>query len=104
MEQFVQLSRFFIARSSEVALRDRLALFLSHFSILRGENMRALELADLHHTDLTGEGPSDCFAVTMLIGQGKTNQSGKVRFSSFMRNRDVEICPVGTLGLYLFSR
>ncbi|KAE8225065.1 hypothetical protein CF319_g2131 [Tilletia indica] len=104
LAQFGQVSNYFIQRNSEVGLRDRLAFLISHFALLRGENARNLELADLHHLQLEGEGPSSCFAVVLLLANGKTNQAGRVEYGSFLRNRDVFVCPVGALALYLFSR
>ncbi|KAE8181731.1 hypothetical protein CF336_g8816, partial [Tilletia laevis] len=102
--QFGDVSNYFLLRNSEIGLRDRLAFLISHYALLRGDNARKLELADLHHLELEGEGPSSCFAVVLLLANGKTNQAGRVEYGSFMRNRDVQLCPVGALALYLFSR
>ncbi|KAE8183507.1 hypothetical protein CF328_g8161 [Tilletia controversa] len=102
--QLEDICAFFIQRDSETGLRDRLAFLISHYALLRGDNARKLELADLHHLDLAGEGPSPCFAVVLLLANGKTNQAGRVEYGSFLRNRDVRVCPVGCLALYLFSR
>ncbi|CAD6890814.1 unnamed protein product [Tilletia laevis] len=102
--QFCNVSNYFLLRNNETGLRDRLAFLISHYALLRGENARNLELADLHHLDLEGEGPSDCFAVVLLLANGKANQAGRVEYGSFLRNRDVRVCPIGGLALYLFSR
>ncbi|CAD6934855.1 unnamed protein product [Tilletia caries] len=104
LAQFGQVSNYFIQRNSEVGFRDRLAFLISHFALLRGANARNLELADVHHLQLEGEGPSDCFAVVLLLSNGKTNQAGRVEYGSFLRNKDAFVCPVGALALYLFSR
>ncbi|CAD6959590.1 unnamed protein product, partial [Tilletia controversa] len=86
--QLEDICAFFIQRDSETGLRDRLAFLISHYALLRGDNARKLELADLHHLDLAGEGPSPCFAVVLLLANGKTNQAGRVEYGSFLRNRD----------------
>ena len=38
------------------------------------------------------------------MSNGKTNQFGKVQYMGTLRNRDVRLCPVGALALYLFHR
>jgi hypothetical protein len=86
------------------ALRDKVAFAITHYAIMRGANVRQLEFADLHHADLENEGFSDCFAVVCLADNGKTNQEGRIEYGSFIRNKRVEICPVGALALYLFAR
>ncbi|KAE8213455.1 hypothetical protein CF319_g9169 [Tilletia indica] len=109
LQQLGEISNHFIQRNSEIGFRDRLAFLISHFALLRGENARNLELADLHHLSMSGEGPSgvgssQCFAVVLLLANGKTNQAGRVEYGSFLRNKDAFVCPVGALALYLFSR
>ncbi|ETI55557.1 hypothetical protein F443_01771 [Phytophthora nicotianae P1569] len=63
-----------------------------------------LELADLHSIMLENEGYSPCRAIVMVMRQGKTNQVGRIEVGACMRNKIVEICPHGLLGLYLFWR
>jgi hypothetical protein len=36
--------------------------------------------------------------------EGKTNQEGKIQVGMVIRHKNVELCSVGVLGLYLFSR
>ncbi|KAE8231011.1 hypothetical protein CF326_g3980 [Tilletia indica] len=103
-EQLEDICAYFVQRDNETGLRDRLAFLISHYALLRGDNARRLELADLHHLDLSGEGPSPCFAVVLLLANGKTNQAGRVEYGSFLRNKDANVCPVGCLAMYLFSR
>ncbi|KAE8266440.1 hypothetical protein A4X09_0g5909 [Tilletia walkeri] len=103
-DEMRKLSAYFFERDTEIGMRDRAALFLCHFALLRGDNCRALEFPDLHHLELRDEGFTPCFAVVLILRQGKTNKFGHLEFGSFIRAADVELCPVGALALYLFSR
>ncbi|KAE8218798.1 hypothetical protein CF319_g7390 [Tilletia indica] len=94
----------FMTRNSDASLRDCVCFLLSHFALLRGDDLRPMELADIHHLEMRNEGLSDCFAVMLLLRSGKTNKHGRVEFGSFIRNKDASICPVGFLAFYLFSR
>ncbi|KAE8255342.1 hypothetical protein A4X03_0g5579 [Tilletia caries] len=94
----------FITRNSDASLRDCVCFLLSHFALLRGDDLRPIELADIHHLEMRNEGLSDCFAIMLLLRHGKTNKHGRVEFGSFIRNKDANICPVGFLAMYLFSR
>lgn len=100
-QQFVDISlRFFVTNN----LRGRACFLLSHYGLLRGENIRELELADMFSQPLGGEGFSECTALVLLIQHGKTNQYGKLQHVGYMRNKDVRVCPVGAAAMYLFER
>ena len=105
-DQLISINKHWLGKNSEAALRDRTAFQLCHYGLLRGDNVRELELCDLHTLDL---GPKEgytehCHAVVCTLRRGKTNQYGRIEFGSFMRNSVVEICPVGALAIYFFSR
>ncbi|KAG2225155.1 hypothetical protein INT45_009484 [Circinella minor] len=80
------------------------AFLLQHFGFLRGESIRMMEFADLQSMLLEREGATECYALVMVLLQGKTNQEGRVEFAACIRNRNVEICPQMTLSFYLFHR
>lgn len=40
----------------------------------------------------------------VIMDQGKTNQFGRKEIGACLRNKDVEICPVGALGMHLLQR
>ncbi|KAE8189287.1 hypothetical protein A4X06_0g7249 [Tilletia controversa] len=103
-EQMRLVVDHFVHRNSDASLRDCVCFLLSHFALLRGDDLRPIELADIHHLEMRNEGLSDCFAVMLLLRSGKTNKHGRVEFGSFIRNKDASICPVGFLAFYLFSR
>ena len=64
-------------------LRNRLAYLLSEQGLVRGENIRDLELPDFFSVEYDDEGPSICTAMVILKGRGKTNQFGKPSFSGY---------------------
>lgn len=48
------------------------------------------------------DSPSGFFLVPIIL-HGKINQHGTIEYSSSLRHRDVEICSIDVLALYLFS-
>ena len=100
-DEFIALTDNFFLRDDH---RGRVCFLLSHFGLLRGENARDLELADMFSQVLDGEGYSECVALVLLIQHGKTNNFGKLQHVGFMRNKNVNICPVGAVAMYLFQR
>lgn len=105
-EQLKQISSYFWSKSRSPAssLRNLLAFQLSHYSLLRGESARDMELADMHCVLLENEGYSECKAVVLVMRHGKMNQVGRIEVGASMRSKYVEICPHGLLGFYLFYR
>lgn len=81
-----------------------LCMALSHYALLRSHNTLELELPDLACLELEGEGESPCIAVLLILQHGKTNKHGRMEYGAFIRNKDVEVCPVGILAFYLFWR
>jgi hypothetical protein len=100
-EQFVNISLRFLEMND---IRGRACFLLSHYGLLRGENIRDLELADMFSQVLDGEGFSFCTALVLLIQHGKTNQYGKLQHVGYMRNKDVRLCPIGSAAMYFFQR
>ncbi|KAL3702058.1 hypothetical protein R1sor_020080 [Riccia sorocarpa] len=91
-------------RDHEVHLRNLVAFLLSHYALMRGESIRGMELPDLHSVLLDKEGYSQCYALILVMRQGKTNQFGRLEVAACLRNSEVSICPFGALGFYLFWR
>lgn len=100
-DQFIGISMKFLEFNDN---RGRACFLLSHYGLLRGENVRDLELADMFSQVLDGEGFSESVALVLLIQHGKTNQFGKLQHVGYMRNTEVRTCPIGAAGLYLFER
>lgn len=70
----------------------------------RDESTRKLQLPDLFSMELLNEGPTPCIAAMVIMDQGKINQFGRIEYGGCIRHRDVELCLVGALALYLFGR
>ncbi|OWZ24841.1 hypothetical protein PHMEG_00022 [Phytophthora megakarya] len=101
-EDLVAISRYYMNLNTGSDLRNRMSHSLCHSCLFRGESAHNLELSDLFSVMLEHEGFTDCRALVMIVEQGKTNQYGRREFGSCIRHRNVEICPVGALGFYLF--
>jgi hypothetical protein len=104
VDQQMKLLNSCLQRSTSAGLRDRLAFCLGHFGLLRSNNILGVELADLSAVELMNEGPSPCFALVIVLNNGKTNQSGRLEYAAMIRNENVEICPLGAAAFYLFHR
>ena len=80
------------------ALRDRYCLLMTTNGILRGESLFKCELSDL--CDVVH---NDTLIHVMRIATGKTNGL-KVLYGRCIRHKDVNLCAVGALGIYLLAR
>jgi hypothetical protein len=86
-------------------LRTRLDVLMGHFYVLRGENRREGELADLALLSYPPtEGPTPCRAVVFTISKGKTNKSGKKQFMGALRHKNPLLCSQGAMAQYFFAR
>ncbi|KAK9334405.1 hypothetical protein V1521DRAFT_458005 [Lipomyces starkeyi] len=65
--------------------------------LLRGNNRREIELADLYLLPLENEGPTKCKVLVILLCNGKTNQHGRVDHAGAMRNQEVLVEPFPVL-------
>ncbi|EIE89012.1 hypothetical protein RO3G_13723 [Rhizopus delemar RA 99-880] len=77
---------------------------LSHAMLCRSQTTLSMEFADLFSLEVENQGLPECIALVATIAHGKTNQHGKIEYGSSLRHRDVEVCSIGALALYLFSR
>ncbi|OWZ20999.1 hypothetical protein PHMEG_0004520 [Phytophthora megakarya] len=85
-------------------LCGRAAFLISRYGLLRGENVRDLELADMFFQPLDKEEFQPCIALVLFIQHGKMNTYGKLQHCGFMRNKNAHLCPVGCVAFYLFER
>ena len=93
-----------ISLTIEAYFRTALDFLLSHNMLLRGENRRGAELADLFALPLANEGPTSCTALMLLLGNGKTNYLGKVEYGVTVRHRNPFCCTLAHLAFYMFYR
>jgi Centromere DNA-binding protein complex CBF3 subunit, domain 2 len=85
------------------SLRDRFMLLMTTFGILRGESLIKCELSDLCDVVLDNQGVHDIHILVIRIMTGKTNGL-KTLFGRVIRHKDVYLCAIGVLGLYLLAR
>ncbi|KAK4217014.1 hypothetical protein QBC37DRAFT_415804 [Rhypophila decipiens] len=85
--------------------RTRVDLLFGHYYLLRGENRRKMELADLSLLEypLT-EGPTPCRCLVALLQDGKMNKTAKKEFMGALRHKDPLLCTQGALAQLLFWR
>jgi hypothetical protein len=86
-----------------IGYRDRAMNLICHHGILRGENSRKLELADLITREYEQQGPSPCQLVILLLNNGKTNSVNKQEFAGMCRSKNVELCAIGALAAYFYQ-
>lgn len=92
------------ASSIESALRTALDFLMGHMMLLRGENRRYLQLADLFPLPLKNEGPTPCIALICVLDNGKMNKTGRIEYAGVVRNKNVFLCVISQLAFYLFYR
>ena len=74
-------------------LRTRVDLLFGHYYLLRGENRRKMELADLSLLDYPpSEGPTLCGCLVSLLRDGKMNQTARKEFMGSLRHKDPLFC------------
>ncbi|KAG2223199.1 hypothetical protein INT45_011545 [Circinella minor] len=106
-EKLAQVVDYFLRKDRSEHYRNAMMLLLSHHCLLRGENVRSLDLPDAQTLSLEGEGVTpdiECQALVILIDHGKTNKFGKPQYGSCIQNDDIKTCPWMMLALYLFHR
>ena len=86
-------------------LMMRCCFLVSQFCLLRGDNVRSIDLSEIFTQDLgCEEGFTPCIAIVFLVDHGKCNQYGKLMHVGMLRHKEAVKCPVNALALYLFER
>ena len=88
----------------ESYLRTVVDLLFGHSMLLRGESRRMAELPDLFTIRLPHAGTTPCWAMLLIMDNGKTNHFGKLQYGTVVRNKDPYLCLMGQLAFYLFYR
>ena len=87
------------------SLRTRVDLLFGHYYLLRGENRRKMELADLSLLEYPpAEGPTPCYCLVTLLQDGKMNKTARKEFMGSLRHKDPLLCTQGALAQLLFWR
>lgn len=86
-----------------IGLRSRVFDSWSHFMMTRGESARMALMPDVfsHAFETLDNHGQQTFGVVLMMFRGKTNREGKQQHGVIVRNKDVEICPIGCLAFYL---
>jgi hypothetical protein len=86
-EEFSRLACSFFDESyqADVGLRFRAMLLMSHYGLLRGQNARDMEFADLQLHDIPNPGPQKVFALYSVLCNGKTNQVNRIEYAAMIR-------------------
>ncbi len=92
------------AQTVESAHRTTLDFLMGHMMLMRGENRRHLQLADLFPLNLKNEGPTPCTAHVCILDNGKTNQAGRIEYGAVVRHKNPLLCTISQLAFYLFYR
>ena len=77
---------------------------VTYGGVLRSESMYLADLSDLCDFKFQQQKePHPYHIAIQRVSMGKTNQE-KVLYGRAMRHREVELCFIGVLGLYLMTR
>ncbi|KAF5377311.1 hypothetical protein D9615_006350 [Tricholomella constricta] len=112
-EELIRISSSFLDQrhgtkpQTHLAMRDRCMILISAATAFRGDNVRRLLLSDLYSRDVPMVEiglNAKVMALVLMSDQGKTNTTGRIDEQAAFRHRLPELCPIGALGFYLFSK
>ena len=107
-EQFISLVKAMwrceLTRDAGVNLRTNADFLLRHCGLLRGSETRQADLADLIAFQFTNEGPTECWAMVLMLSKTKTNTENKIQYGATMRNKEILRCPVSAIAFWLMYR
>jgi hypothetical protein len=96
-------SKYRKPQAQESYLRTAVDFLLSHSMLLRGEDVRGLQLPDMFTIQMN-EGPTPCWPMILMKSQGKTNQFGHIEYMGVMRHKEPLLCTISQVAFYLFYR
>ncbi|KAE8240360.1 hypothetical protein A4X13_0g7841 [Tilletia indica] len=105
-----RISRWYLQRATKPRMdehacyRARLDFLLSHAIMGRSEDLRHAKLSDMYSYALPYSSPHPCQALVITFLESKANTGGRKERGVAIRHRNVEVCPIGALALYLFYR
>jgi len=104
LEDMKELSTFWLNQTTPVAVRSRADFLIGHALLARGESRRFIQFPDMLSLSLPDEAPQICTPLVVIMRKGKTNQAGRVEYGAPMRCKEVLLCPLNALAMYLFWR
>ena len=88
-----------------IGLKRRLSQLMFNSMSITSEGSRTMNLLDLFSVETMDPDTSNVFSTLLgVIDDGDGSTDGKIKYSACIRHTDVEVCPIGALGLYLFYR
>ena len=87
-------------------LRTRMDVLVLHHLMGRSEMVRMAEFSSSAMTAFSNEGRKgqDCPCLVIARRKGKTISDGQVHYSGTFRNKNVALCAISSIALYLFYR
>ena len=79
-------------------------VMIGHSMLLRGDNVRRIEFADMWAVPLDEEQPNYCLIINLMGTKTSADVVASKSFGVAIRNKSVTCCAVGTLALYFFLR
>jgi Centromere DNA-binding protein complex CBF3 subunit, domain 2 len=104
MEKKLERKRRLTAQGYSAWLRTAIDLLATHNMVVRGEQTRLAELADLFCVARENEGPTEYQILCLVMDQGKTNSYGKCEYGVAVRHKDISLCLLSQIAFYLFFR
>lgn len=98
-EELLEVCDYFLVNCSESDLRKRMTFLFNHMLLLRGEDTRALELADFFTIDFQDEGPTYCPALVLQSDSGKTNKKHVKQHAAAIRHKNVRTCAISAMAM-----
>lgn len=87
------------------ATRNNLAFCLGHYSLLRGDNVRKLQLSDIYIEEWDNEASDHpCVVLHLQTRAGKTNKFAKLHQHGIMRAKEPIVCAHAALAADCFYR
>lgn len=85
--------------------RTQLCIPFDNSMLVRLSYRLSMELPDLFSMHLPNEGPNGtAWCLVTVMGQGKTNQHGRLEFGAALHHRNYRSCLVGALAAYFYWR
>ncbi|KAG1056168.1 hypothetical protein G6F43_001912 [Rhizopus delemar] len=104
-EELKKVSSLFFTEKNDIrGYRDRLCFLLRHAMLCRSQITLGMEFTDLFSLEVENQGLTEYIALVATIAHGKINQYGKIEYGLLLSHRDVEVCSIDALALYLFLR
>ena len=103
-EDVTKIAHSFWTAPDIKGMERRCDFLLSVYMASRSQLQRIAQLSDLGLKEYPKEGPSGAVAMRFQYDQSKMNHYGRLKVSGCLRHKEVEVCGVGSLAIYLFYR